>query len=91
MAFAHYGLSTGMYDWCVSAREQLVLWVDTVRQLASEGEDDLESRLFERLMETDPLYGQGRFDELPKDIQRRERTFLGNTMEGMLGYVKSQI
>ena len=65
------------------------MWVDIVRELYAEGEQDLEPRVFERLMKVDPLYGQGLFDELPDDIKLRERSFLGNTLEGLLGYIKS--
>jgi glyoxylase-like metal-dependent hydrolase (beta-lactamase superfamily II) len=90
VAFAHYGLSEGAFEWCKLVREQLLLWVDIVRELYAEGEQELESRLFERLMEEDLMYGRGLFDELPDDIKFRERSFLGNTMDGLLGYIKSQ-
>jgi glyoxylase-like metal-dependent hydrolase (beta-lactamase superfamily II) len=89
VAFAHYGLSEGTFEWCKLAREQLGLWVDVVRELYAEGADELESRVFERLMEKDTMYGQGLFDELPEDIKKRERSFLGNTVDGLLGYIKS--
>ncbi len=88
-AFAHYGLTGDTFSWCRRARKQLVVWVETVRALHAESEDDLEERLFTRLMEVDPLYGRGQFEELPKDIAARERSFLANTLSGMLGYIKS--
>jgi glyoxylase-like metal-dependent hydrolase (beta-lactamase superfamily II) len=90
VAFAHYGWSSdGAFEWCRLVRNQLVMWVDIVRELYAEGEQDLEPRVFERLMKVDPLYGQGLFDELPNDIKLRERRFLGNTLDGLLGYIKS--
>jgi glyoxylase-like metal-dependent hydrolase (beta-lactamase superfamily II) len=88
VAFAHYGLSEGAFEWCRIAKEQLNLWVDTIRDLLREGEDDLEQRLFEALMKRDPYYGQGLFEELPPDIRNREREFLQNTLDGMLGDIR---
>jgi len=88
-AFAHYGMSTDTFEWLRRAKKQLVLWVDTIRDLYAESEDNLEQRLFDRLMEVDPLYGQGRYDELPDDLRKRERHFLANSLDGMLGYIKS--
>ncbi len=87
--FAHYGSTGDTFAWAGRAREQLVLWVDTIRALYAESEDHLEQRLYDRLMEVDPMYGQGRFAELPADIQKRERGFLANTLDGMLGHIKS--
>ncbi len=86
-AFAHYGRADGAFRYIRAAREQLVRWVDTIRELKEESSDDLEPRLFARLMEIDPLYGQGHFDQLDEDLQIRERHFLGNTLDGILGYL----
>jgi len=86
-AFAHYGLTDGTFSWCRRARKQLIVWVELLRELKAKSEDNLEERFFSRLMEIDPLYGRGRFDELPKDLQERERSFLTNTVNGMLGYI----
>jgi glyoxylase-like metal-dependent hydrolase (beta-lactamase superfamily II) len=86
--FAHYGVQEGAFFYAVSAREQLKLWVDTVSELVAESTANLQQRLFDRLMEIDPLYGQGRFEDLDEDIQQRERSFLKNTLDGILGYIK---
>ncbi len=88
-AFAHHGLTGDTFTWCRRARKQLPIWVETIRQLNDESAGNLEERLFERLMTIDPLYGRGRFDELPKDIASRERSFLANTLNGMRGYLES--
>jgi hypothetical protein len=40
-------------------------------------------------MQEDPNYGQGLYDQLPDDLKARERHFLGNTLDGMLGFVRS--
>ncbi|MDJ0765290.1 MAG: MBL fold metallo-hydrolase [Myxococcota bacterium] len=89
VVFAHYGVADNVFSWCRRAKKQLAVWVETLRTLADAGMDDLEDRFFNRLMEIDPLFGRGRFDELPEDIKLRERSFLANTMAGMLGYIQS--
>ncbi|MCP4676878.1 MAG: MBL fold metallo-hydrolase [Deltaproteobacteria bacterium] len=89
VAFAHYGLTRDTFTWCRRARKQLVVWNETLRGLLKESEDNPEERFFSRLQEIDPLYGRGRFQELPADIAARERDFLANTMDGMRGYIKS--
>lgn len=89
-AFAHYGSVRDGFRWCKRGKRQLNLWVQTIEELCAESMDDLEERLFRRLMDTDPLYGQGRFDEMAEDLKKRERHFLGNTLDGMLGYLESK-
>lgn len=89
-AFGHYGRADGAIEWCRRARQQLHLWVDTLAELRSQSESDLRQRFFDRLLEVDPFFGQGRFDQLPEDIQARERYYLGNSMNGILGYLKAR-
>jgi glyoxylase-like metal-dependent hydrolase (beta-lactamase superfamily II) len=87
--FAHYGQAPGAFEYARAAKAQLRRWVDAIRELAAESTDGLEQRLFDRLMREDPNYGQGLYDQLPDDLKVRERHFLTNTLDGMLGYVRS--
>lgn len=87
-AFAHHGQTDQCFLWCTRAKEQLQTWVDTIRELSEESPEQLEQRLFDRLMDVDPLYGKGHFEALEKDLQIRERGFLANTLDGMLDYIK---
>ncbi len=89
VAFAHYGLTGDTFTWCRRARKQLITWVESLRALLTESEENLEAHFYSRLQEIDPLYGRGRFEELPDDIAARERGFLANTIEGMRGYINS--
>ncbi|MDD5308664.1 MAG: MBL fold metallo-hydrolase [Deltaproteobacteria bacterium] len=84
-AFAHYGMDGDPRGWLLAAREQLVRWVDTIRSLIAQSRDGLEQRLFDTLVSIDPLYGS--WPALDGDIQQRERHFLRNTLDGMLGYI----
>jgi glyoxylase-like metal-dependent hydrolase (beta-lactamase superfamily II) len=87
-AIAHWGLVDGARQWCLMAREQILLWVDAVRDLVQEGSVDLEQALFARLQDSDPYFGRGNFDELDEDLKQRERHFLGNTLAGIRGYLQ---
>jgi glyoxylase-like metal-dependent hydrolase (beta-lactamase superfamily II) len=90
VAFAHHGLvEDGAQLWCDRARQQLLLWVDAVRDLRLKSPENLEQRLFARLMDDDPLYGQGAIDELEEDIRQREKHFLASTLRGILGFLES--
>jgi glyoxylase-like metal-dependent hydrolase (beta-lactamase superfamily II) len=81
-AFAHYGVVDGAREWCRMAREQLVLWVNLVRGMHAKGNDEIRP-LFDQLLEKDPYFGQGRFEELPADIKERERFYVENSIRGM--------
>lgn len=90
LVIAHYGLVEPALKYLKIGRNQLNLWVAGVREIeATEtaGGASAEERLFEWLLEHDSNYR--RIKELPPDIYARERYFLGNTMRGMSGYLKS--
>lgn len=88
MIFAHYGLVDDPAKYLRAAREQLVLWVETVRELNGQSPEDLQRRVHERLLRVDPWYGT--FPRLPRDLQEREYHYMGQSLEGMLGYVRDQ-
>jgi len=85
MVFAHYGMVESGLQHLRIAREQLLLWVRCVADVAAAGVADFEEALVSRLMEADPHYRSVTL--LPPDIRARERYFLGNTLKGMAEYV----
>jgi glyoxylase-like metal-dependent hydrolase (beta-lactamase superfamily II) len=89
-AFAHYGSAPGAFAYAAAARKQLLLWVETAREMkaVASSRGALNDLVFERLQEIDPVYGQGRYDALEPDIQKRERHFLVNTLDGILGWLE---
>ncbi|HUT77536.1 MAG TPA: MBL fold metallo-hydrolase [Polyangia bacterium] len=89
VAFAHHGSRLGARALAAGAREQMLRWVAVARELLAKSADDLDERMFARLMEVDPLYGQGRFDELDEDFKPRERHYLGNSLVGIRGWIES--
>lgn len=90
IVFAHFGSDGRAFEWCRRAKVQLASWVGLIRTLLAVSPENLEQRLFDELMQIDPLYGQGRFDELAPDLKVRERHFLGNTLDGIRGYIEAR-
>jgi glyoxylase-like metal-dependent hydrolase (beta-lactamase superfamily II) len=90
-AFAHYGLVPGCFALALAAREQLLLWVGAASELRGRAtsRQEIDALVFRRLQEIDPCYGRGLFDELDEDIQAREKHFLHNTLDGILGWLDS--
>jgi hypothetical protein len=89
-AFAHYGSAPGAFAYADAARTQLLAWVELAREAkaATSSRPALDEWMFARLQEVDPLYGKGRYEELDPDIRARERHFLQNTLDGILGWLE---
>ncbi len=90
--FAHYGEVRGADHLLRAGRKQLIDWVDWVRELKPDDADDLRSAaeamsgaMHERLLADDACYQT--FPLLAEDIRERERHWLRQSLEGMLGYV----
>lgn len=89
LIFAHYGLVEPAMEYLEIGHKQLLLWVEGVKSVAAQGVDEgMENRLFDWLVEHDPVYR--RINQLPSAVFARERYFLKNTMNGMLGYLKNR-
>ena len=91
IAFAHHGLARGdVRELLQTAHRQLRHWVQVARQEGARSPatfQQLFDNIHERLLEEDPHYGW--FRQLAPDIQEREYQFVGNTLEGILGYIDS--
>lgn len=85
MVFAHYGLVDDALTHLRIGRDQLGLWV---RGAAATAHLEGEQRV---LAFTDWLLQRDRnfalLDQLPADLQQREREFIGNSLRGMGDYV----
>lgn len=89
LVFAHYGLVEPAMEYLKIGHRQLLLWMKGVETVAAQGmEEGMEERLFDWLLEHDPVYR--RIKQLPPAVFARERYFLKNTMNGMLGYLKNR-
>jgi glyoxylase-like metal-dependent hydrolase (beta-lactamase superfamily II) len=89
-AFAHYGSAPGAFAYAAAAKKQLLLWIEVAREAraVATSRGELNDLVFARLQEIDPVYGQGRYDELDTDIRARERHFLTATLDGILGWLE---
>lgn len=85
MVFAHYGMVDSAVEHLTIARNQLLLWVEGAKAVASVNEAEREETFFTWLQEHDEHFHN--FAQLPEDIKARERYFFGNTYRGMAGYV----
>jgi hypothetical protein len=97
LLFAHHGEFRGDAGLLLTtARDQLDLWVRTVREsLAGQGglppseqttaELGLMNLLTARLTQVDPHFARGA--QLPPDIRARERDFTRQTLRGILQYL----
>lgn len=86
MVFAHHGLVDTAVDHLRIARKQLLLWVRGVAETLPAPPAEREEALVAWLLERDAQYRN--LTSLPRDIQARERYFLGNTLRGMTEYVE---
>jgi len=84
----------------VAAREQLLLWTETVRRVRDglatlshteqpENEAGLLDLLQVELRRVDPHFARGQ--DLPADIRQRERDFTCQTLRGILGYLQDAL
>ncbi len=85
LVFAHYGLAENALEHLAIARRQLLSWVRGVAETTGVEEAGREEALHHWLLAHDENYRNIR--QLPPDIYRRERIFLGNTLRGMSEYV----
>jgi glyoxylase-like metal-dependent hydrolase (beta-lactamase superfamily II) len=87
MVFAHHGLVDDAIRHLQIGRWQLQLWVQGVATIIDLADAERENAFFDWLLGHDPVFQ--RIDQLPADLLERERIFLGNTLRGMLEYVRS--
>ncbi len=98
LLFAHHGEFSGDTRCLLqAAKAQLRTWTETVREVRDSlaalphteqpaGEAELMGLFRAALRRADPCYARG--DQLPADIQERERDFSRQTLRGILGYLK---
>jgi glyoxylase-like metal-dependent hydrolase (beta-lactamase superfamily II) len=86
ICFGHYDMradSTRVFD---AAKQQLELWMETVRSLYQENSSIKELEIFNALLVKDPLLRS--FKAFEKDIRKREQYFALNSVKGMLEYIR---
>jgi|Deesub1362A_J573_1020465.scaffolds.fasta_scaffold00516_23 glyoxylase-like metal-dependent hydrolase (beta-lactamase superfamily II) len=94
VCFGHFGYEDDSGEIAKIALEQLDTWVDVVRDVACEKgfENGEEKKVLEacrdQLMKIDKIFA--RYEHLDGDMKPREDYFIGNTLKGILGYVREK-
>jgi glyoxylase-like metal-dependent hydrolase (beta-lactamase superfamily II) len=88
LCLGHYGYLSHPAGFLESARNQLLLWVDTVRQELAKGKENVGQRVLASLLEKDNRISG--FNHLEPDIKKREEYFLGNSIKGMIQFLHTK-
>lgn len=87
MIFAHYGLVDDALSHLHIGHQQLKLWVRATLAVADVPPPERLDAFYSWLLAHDENFAL--IQQLPVDIQPREREFIGNTLRGMSEYVAS--
>jgi len=82
----HFGMNKSAGRILSLARNQLHRWTQTLQRVMNESREEIAERALRMLLEEDPHFCF--FHDLDEDIQERERYFIGNTIQGIIGYLK---
>ena len=88
ICYGHYSFRIDGLKAVKAAREQIVLWVETVREQIAEGERNWEERTILALMEKDKVFAN--YQYLEEDLMSREDYFIRNSIKGMKQYLEDQ-
>jgi len=90
ICYGHYGAHPDAVAMLQIHRRQLQTWEQLLRtEMKKIDETERNSKCLEKLLREDKLMGT--FDQLPLDIQAREEYFLKNSINGYLGYLRSEV
>ncbi len=86
ICYGHYGFRRDVSQALTSAGEQLSLWTEVMKEHLASGDDNLNKRVIQSLMERDKLFAN--YQYLDDDIKKREDDFLKNSIKGIREYVE---
>jgi glyoxylase-like metal-dependent hydrolase (beta-lactamase superfamily II) len=86
ICFGHFGAHRDAATILSQARDQLSLWLAVIESFMPGSKAEIIEKAFVALKEKDPLFAV--FDAFDPDIQERERYFFGNTVQGIIGFLK---
>jgi glyoxylase-like metal-dependent hydrolase (beta-lactamase superfamily II) len=89
ICYGHYGVHPDAVNMLRIHRRQLQFWEQLLRDEKNKfDETERDAKCLEKLLREDKLMGT--FEQLPEDIQAREKYFLKNSINGYLGYLDSE-
>ena len=86
ICYAHFGSAEGSHRLLKTFRDQLMRWKEMIYDQVLKGDEDLENRCMEALLEKDPNLAA--FHKMDPDTQKRERIFLANSIKGFIGFLQ---
>lgn len=90
ICYSHFGIHEDAPMMLEAHRKQLLFWEALIKdEIQRCPPKDRVSACLKRLLEEDPLMAN--FDQLTPDIQKRERYFLKNSINGYLGWLGSEV
>jgi glyoxylase-like metal-dependent hydrolase (beta-lactamase superfamily II) len=88
ICYGHFGINARAVRMLEVHRSQLLFWETLIKdEIQSCSAKDRTAACQKRLLKNDPLLAN--FDQLPTDVQARERYFFQNSINGYLGYLES--
>jgi glyoxylase-like metal-dependent hydrolase (beta-lactamase superfamily II) len=89
MVVGHFGMIEDGKERLTRHREQLRLWEEWIRdRIGGPAGEASVARCMEGLLAEDPLLAA--FDQFPPPAQKREKYFMGNSINGFLGWLSAQ-
>ena len=84
ICYSHFGAAEGAREMLTFAKEQILFWKIVTLELLHRGVSPMDKDLFfQELLERDPFLAA--WHQMAPDIQKREREFIGNSIQGFLG------
>ncbi len=89
LCFSHYGSSNDGMEVIKVARQQLLLWADVIREHMDDPDTDQGfDQIIDDLSANDPVFARKAL--LPPQLYNREMHFVGNSIKGILQYLKKR-
>lgn len=88
ICYGHYGFTRNGLEAVKAAREQIILWVETVGEQIAEGDRNWEEKTIMALMKKDQVFAN--YQYLEDDLQSREDYFIGNSIKGIKQYLEGR-
>ena len=90
ICYGHFGMGDNACQRLTRQKDQMLFWEQVIDRTMQQHADDaeLEEICRQILLTEDPLLSA--YDRLPPAVQEREAYFLGNSIRGYLGWLKSK-
>ncbi|MBW1828344.1 MAG: MBL fold metallo-hydrolase [Deltaproteobacteria bacterium] len=88
ICYAHFGIARDSHRLLDRFRKQLLRWKKIIHDQMQKGNENLLDRCMDTLLENDP--DMAAFGEMSQDVQKREKIFLANSINGFIGFFREK-